>query len=443
MRRTELLALLAAAACSEGRLEVPLPDLPAHGALILLIADQTSLELDAYDLETIGSAGLPHVPRLTETTELDALVFSGGLTSLGLTAGPFQPGPGGIPLLSLTPTVAVTATLTVARGFSGWSAIVRPSSVLASVRVPGDTRKPCETFAVTQMVIDNGDGVGTLAVPIDDTTILYATGNHHFFEITKGLAKALPATTSTLPSAGGFRDDSGTLWLFGDFGQVAQGTLQHGFKPMPSSVGGGPIRWAVGRGSGDAITVYALTDHGTLTKLSSGAWSLIAEENDSTFNHGLVAVWPDDVYTVSGVNPTVFHYKRDISTTEDPHASYPFYALNLIPGIGVVAAESFDGRLFATMPGRGWTPLEGGDDPQRLSVAPYDLAPIGRAGLLVAGALGAATQYFAAYGFCSPGMQKYTASPIRFVRNAGEDLVLFPDDVDQEGRIVISWLTKI
>jgi hypothetical protein len=410
--------------------------------MVLALADDTSIELYAYDLATLSSAGpLPYVNRLTKSTEVDVLVFAAGLATLGLTPGAFQPAQAGVSLFSTTPTIALTALVTAKSGFPGWSPLAAPTRALASVLVPGDTRTPCETFQVNRLVIDNGDGVGTLSVPLDHS-LLYATDAGHFFEITPTAATLLPTLTSTHPSIGAWRDDAGQLWLFGDGGVVATGSLEHGFVPAQPNPWGGLIHWFAGRGAGANLTLYAMNRGGVLSLYSGGGWSMIATEpQSSSFSHGLAVVWPDDVYTTAGERSTVIHYHLGVPITEQPPTDLPLYALVNAPGIGIVAASSQDGRLFASMPGMGWTQLGGGAPPDRLAVAAYAISTLGTNGVFVAGALGATTEYFSGYGFCPPG--QYAASPIRTVHRLGDDVILLPDEVDSDGKIVITWLKRM
>src|SRR5436190_1416035 len=98
--------------------------------------------------------------------------------------------------------------------------VVRPREVF-SVEVDREPPSPCVTFdrAVVTVPGASSDPL-RMAVALGGSEILAASATGRFFRISRSGAVLLTGLSTTTPHLGGFRSQSGRIWLVGKDGAV-------------------------------------------------------------------------------------------------------------------------------------------------------------------------------------------------------------------------------
>lgn len=322
-----------------------------------------------------------------------------------------------------------------------WTPQAALPSALEALKVrPG--LGPCRVLRATTVALPDYDTPGVLW-PVDDTTYLIGTHTQGaYYRVRRSGVEALPALRG-LPGSAVASAADGELWLFGERGRTAHGTLARGFvagPPAPSEthvVDVVPVP-----GSTRALDLFAATHLGGLLRFDGSRWqSLIAEsETMGTYSRSMVALAADHVVMTTN-SADVARWQRGQVTRERPYPddTREIEAVGWAPGLGLVAGAAIEGRLLVDRGVGRWTFLGAqGLGPDGLGLGLDDLVAY-QDGLFMTGTLGAHTQWWPDWGYCERGTPLGPAGSRRIhTRTDGTVVVLMDIGSESPGQLV--WL---
>jgi hypothetical protein len=431
-----LLALGLLACTDSRRVDVALPTVAGARAVLLSVEGETASGLWVIDPSQPSSLSLGDEGALS----LAYAAYDTSPAVLGLTVGPLAARAEGGPLP--TPRLALEgARLGADDTFSGWAPLPTLPAALEAVRVVS----ACARFRATPFGVSAGGDGGVLEA-LPDGTAIGSTFDGPFFRISReGLTPlALP---DTLPRMLSHTAVDGTLWLFGRQGLAARGTLEAGFREVPSAPEPHElVALTEVPGSTRALDLFVLSSRGDLYRFDGARWVTLVDapaDAEVTLTRAVAAASAEDVLYSSRDN-LLTRWRPGGVTLEvptEPGGERDLEAVTFVPELGYVVGTSLDGRYYREeAPGR-WARVvgrEGQDATLRISVDA--LFPF-EDGFFVTGGLGATQQYSRALGFCpvGPSVANNSVSRARWV---GRDLVLLTESSESIPASAV-WMTRL
>lgn len=438
---TSVIGLMLCAACQvDERIAVALPPLGDTPSAILRI--DTPTEARAWALTPAEDPVLDPLPALlTDEATLALASFQLRLEQLGLQRGELDLAQqtAGSPLPA--PHAAFVLDISGADPTPTWTPHPALPSGLDTLRVrPG--QGPCRALRATTVALPDYDTPGVLW-PIDDTTYLVGTHTQGaYYRVSRAGVEPLPALRGLPGSAMAISADE-ELWLFGEHGRTAHGTLARGFVAGPAAPSETHVVDVVPvPGSTQALDVFAATHTGGLLRFDGRRWTRLVAESEpiGTYSRSMVALAADHVVMTTN-SAEVARWRRGQLTREQPYPSETreIEAVGWAPGLGLVAGAAIEGRLLVDAGDGRWTFLGAqGLGPDGLGLGLDDLVAY-EDGLFMTGTLGAHTQWWPDWGYCEPGTPLGPAGSRRIhVRGDGTVVVLMDIGSVSNGQLV--WL---
>jgi hypothetical protein len=433
-----LLALALAACADSRRVDVVLP--AVSGARTVVLSVEGDVASGLWVLDPSRPSPIPLVLPDDGALSLAYAAYEELPEVLGLALGPLVPRTDGGPLP--TSRLALqSARLDADDTFSGWSPLTTLPTSLEAVRV----LSACARFRATPFGVPAGGDGGVLEA-LPDGTALGSTFDGPFFRISPAGLTPL-ALPDTLPRMLSHTAADGALWLFGRQGQAATGTLETGFREVPSAPEPHElVALTVVPGSTRALDLFVLSSRGDLYRFDGARWTSLVDAPDDaevTLTRAVAAASADDVLYSSRDN----HLTRwrpggvTLEVPTEPGGERDLEAVTYVPDLGYVVGTSLDGRYYREeAPGK-WARVlgrEGQDATLRISVDA--LFPF-EDGFFVTGGLGATQQYSRALGFCpvGPSVANNSVSRARWV---GRDLVLLTESSESVPASAV-WMTRL
>ncbi|MCC7382414.1 MAG: hypothetical protein IT384_11320 [Deltaproteobacteria bacterium] len=403
-----LLVLASAHACHDVTdLPPPIAVMPARSALLLFVRDSQIVEVFA------GDPGPSSWPSFTFSggtgLELYALFYGCSLDALGLTPGwqELAVAPAdGLPLPS--PREALRAELERSDP-ARWEAVDSLPPHFRSLRFPRALRADnCARFGVRLLALPNTLSLaGTFAIALGPREALVGTSTGTFFRVSPESAVQITNVSTRTPHLAAFREDDGTIWLFGGNGRVARGDLERGFSRVEttSSARGRSELHVDGSHGGEPRELFLVTDQTSFDRYHDGAWTSLINLRIGLFDSpGVVRLGPDEALVIGLARSKVNHYRAGTLTEErlvPPADRAVTTAIAIVPSLGPVVGTfaglgGGTGRYFVRKEG-GWQQLPGtvGNLGARV-IVPF------RRGFLAGIGDGVFVEYDPESGFCEP-----------------------------------------
>ncbi len=254
---------------------------------------------------------------------------------------------------------------------------------------------------------------GTVAIALEAHTALVATQDGVFYRIHDDATEPerLSTISPFLPHGAGYRAPDGTLWLYGDRGELAYGDLVHGFesiKTTTTSSSAGHVAIAGPTMDGVPFELFTVSSTGAFRHFDGAHWKTIDRGGRrSPDSKGLVWVGPGEAYAI-GVADGIAHYQNETYVIEtlgtDRDSSQ---AIGWAPDVGILVGLN-NGRVFARAADGSWRLLPSGDPGTVHALVAFP------GGFIVGREQGSFTQYHQLLGWC-PSMPGGTADPLRMV----------------------------
>lgn len=433
--------MLCAGCSSSERIAIELPPLGDTPTAVLRL--ETPTETRAWVLTPDTPPVLEARPAVyTDEATLTAASFALRPDQLGLTRGELaldQHTTG----LSLPAPHAAFVLEVAGDTTPAWTSVPGLPSVFDTLKVrPGPG--PCRALRATTVPLPDYDTPGVLW-PVDEVTYLVGTHTQGaYYLVRRSGVERLPALRG-LPGSAIAGAADGELWLFGERGRVAHGTLAGGFAEGPPAPSETHVVDVVAvPGSTLALDVFAATHRGGLLRFDGRRWQDLVPESEpaseGTYSRSMVARAADHVVMTTN-SADVARWHRGQVTRERPYPgdTREIEAVAWAPGLGLLAGAGIEGRLLLDQGDGRWAFLGAqGLGPDGLGLGLDDLVAYD-GGLFMTGTLGAHTQWWPDWGYCERGTPLGPAGSRRIhVRPDATIVVLM--DIGRESHGQVVWL---
>jgi hypothetical protein len=375
------------------------------------------------------SAPLPH----QNGAKLYLLYYTCSLECLGIGSGALE--------LSMSEGRAFTAaaSLEAATYTAGHDADWQPLSELppevGAIHVQGPGPNPCVQFDA-QKVAFEPNAHGTLLVGLDDSTVLTATDQGHFFRVSALGAERLTGLSTSTPHRAAFRDVRGEIYLIGDHSEIARGDLDRGFESISgvTEMYSDHMTWVDGPRDASPFELFLATLGGAFKYFDGTSWTTI-EPEAGLAGGGVVWIAEHEALApMSRMSGRVTRYVSGAKSYEtvDPELIL-LTASAYVEGFGPVFGGD-DGAIFIQSEGS-WHGVG------ILALKSITVITGIGTGLLFGGGPALLQQYYPGFGLCPSAVHSGTGDVLVVRVGAGYAFLSKTDEAGQGPGDIIDFLT--